>query len=227
MARSIGDRVDPDFGMPDWVLADPTCPPAVREAREVIDAANAATADERAKVDAIRDGADDNASAIRRAIRDGAEPPAPIPAEVTAARIDHAETFVRSAMSRAYVAARACEAVIPQHRAELRAILATRLPEAAALAAKKHAEYLAVAEAPRSIAGTMENLDRITVTRTGTPAQRAAVESHYEQAHRRDPFNFPGVERRMPQARKDMAAHATGLPVDLIVPDPIAEDAAA
>lgn len=223
MPHTYGDLVEPDRAVPDFVLAHPQCPAPIREAAATLDAANEATAAERAKVTAIHDEAEDNARAIRQAIAAGKEVRASIPAEVTEERVRVAEAQVRAAVNRARQAAKVYEDGILPHRAQLRAIYAERLPQAAAEAAQKLAEMRAAADEARKLAGMMQGLDYAVSweARNVRPLDRAAVEQHYEAAARRDPLNAPRREARLSLAWDDVTAYATGVQVDAILPDPL------
>ncbi|MEV4478760.1 hypothetical protein [Micromonospora coxensis] len=223
MPTSIGDLVAPDYGVPSWVLADPACPTAVRAAYDALNAANDATAEERAKVDTIRDAYDDNRAAIASAIRAGKNPPAPISQEVTDERVRQGEQKIRAAMNRAYAAARVYEASIPANYEGLRPILAARLPELAGTSARAIREARQAYEEAEAVSSAIAGLDNLRVMhRPATPEQRAAMDVHYKSIHQANPRNFPGRLARLGMAWDDLTVCATGIPADLIVADPFA-----
>lgn len=221
MPTSTGDLVTPDWGVPAWVLAHPDCPPAVRAASDALDAANDATAEERAKVDAIRDALDDNRAAIAAAIRAGKNPPAPISQEVTDERVRQGELKVRAAMNRAYAAAKVYEASIPAHHEALRPIVAARLPELAATSARAIREARAAYEEAEGLSTVITGLDNLRLThRPPTVEQQAAIGLHYKAVHQANPRNFPGRLARLGMAWDDLTVCATRIPADLIAADP-------
>ncbi len=221
MPTSSGDLVAPDWTIPTWVLDDPACPPAVREAFAALDAANAATLAERDAVDAIRDEADDNRAAIARAIRDGKKPPAPISQEITGERIRQAELKVRVARNRAYAAANAVENVIPANHEGLRPILSARLPELAETSARAFREARQAYADAEALAHAVASLDNVRqMRRSVTPEQRAAIDARVRAVRQADPVNYPGRSVRLPLAWMDVEAVATAIPADLIAADP-------
>ncbi|MGV9762405.1 hypothetical protein [Micromonospora tulbaghiae] len=227
MPTSYGDTVHADFGVPDWVHADPACPPAVRDAAAALDAANDATSAARDAVYAIRDQAEDNRAAIAAAIRAGKNPPAPIPAEHTAERVRQAEQGVTAASVRARQAAKAYEEAVTDYAAELRAIVAAKLPEAAEESARKFAEARAAYDHAEAVASVVLALDNVRLSRRPATSgvEQAARQVAVDQQHKRyrlaHPLNLPGRLSRLSLAWQDVTAVATGLPRDLLTVDPL------
>ncbi|MCW3813711.1 hypothetical protein ONA91_04460 [Micromonospora sp. DR5-3] len=226
MPTSIGDLVEPDWTIPAWVLDDPACPPAVREAFAALDAANAETSAERDKVDAIGDTLAANRAAIAAAIRDGRKVPAAIPQDVAEEQTRQGEMRVRAARNRAYAAVKAAEAVTPEHHEALRPILAARVPEAAATSARAFREARQAYQEAEALTQAIVSLDNVRrMRRSATPEQMAAIDRRARAIRQADPVNYPGRSVRLPLAWQDIEAVATGIPADRIVVDPYAEGA--
>ncbi|SBT68205.1 hypothetical protein GA0070622_5301 [Micromonospora sediminicola] len=224
MPTSTGDLVHPDWGVPAWVLGHPDCPTAVRSAYDALETANAATSAERDEVDAIRDAFEDNRAAITAAIRAGKNPPAPVSQEITDEHIRQGEIKIRTAMSRAYAAARAYENSVPANHEGLRPILAARLPELAATSARAIREARAAYEEAEGVSSAIAGLDNLRAARRPTTVeQHAALALHYKAVHQANPRNFPGRLARLGMAWEDLTVCATGIPADLIAADPFEE----
>ncbi len=224
MAVSHFDQVEPEYGVPRFVLDHSACPESIRLNYDVLQAANAETAAESAKQEAIRDAAEDNEAAIRRAARSGTKPPAAIPASYTDEQLRLASRAIQVAKGRARRAAQAYEDSIAPHRAEVRAIYAERLSEAAANAQRLWREARAAADEPRNIESAISVLDHHATNSTRDTADGRIITQHYQQLRQEDPlWNMPGRENRLHLAWQDIDAYVTGLNAQAFAADPLAD----
>ncbi|GLW31450.1 hypothetical protein [Actinoplanes regularis] len=224
MAVSYYDQIEPEFGVRRFVLDHAACPELIRQSYDDLQAANAETDVETAKHDAIRDAAEDNEAAIRRAARSGTKPPAAIPTSYTDEQLRQASRAIQVAKGRARRAAEAYEKSIVPHRAEVRTIYAERLIEVAANAQRLWREARAAADAARNIESAISVLDHHATNSTRDTADGRIITQHYRRLRQEDPlWNMPGRENRLHLAWQDIDAYVTGLNAQAFAADPLAD----
>ncbi|WP_446216547.1 hypothetical protein [Micromonospora sp. IBHARD004] len=227
MAKTYGDNVVLDHNLPSAVLAHADCPAAVRDAFAAFEAAQDATRSALAKIDEINDADADNRAAIAAAIREGkTKLPVAIDPAHTEARLAHARAEVMACRTRALVAARAAEASIPAHRAELRPLILAPLAELAAKAEKAAQEAADAYARVRVITRTAADLDTVAAHVEPDADRRLAmggvVADHYAKLARQDAISRGNLSARIDAAWADVLAVTAGIPVDSWTVDPLA-----
>lgn len=175
MSRLTVYTATPDFDIPASVLASADCPEEVTDARNALEAANAATAEAVDKLHELRDSFESEDAALRAAARAAKKLPVVTADTVREALLADADRLVRSSSSAALKAAQSYEEALTEHRPALRELIVAGAPEAreAALSAIAKAQ-----EAVASFAGLVASARELDF-HAADYRTRGLVTSHY------------------------------------------------
>ncbi|GAB1688454.1 hypothetical protein [Krasilnikovia sp. M28-CT-15] len=219
--------IDLERDLPPHVLASPECPPDIRDARRAFEDADARRAPFADALQAVKDEPEDRAIAIRRAVRDGEEPPSPLDPIAHAERVRIATEQLNAATRVAVTAGNRYEQLIPVHRDTLRTIVAAHAPALATRAAESGRTAQADYAAAQAALDVLQMLDYSYVGTEPDETRRVRMEhtvgAHYHRVEKADPRNEPGRPMRMAMSWHDVLAVTAGIPADIAVRDPLAE----
>jgi hypothetical protein len=232
MAKLAGYGVDLspivlEYDLPAYVLSAPDCPPEILDARRAFLDADARRRPYADALQAVKDEPEDNAIAIRRAVRDGKRPPAPLEPIAHGERVHIATERLHAANREAIAAGNRYEKLIPHHRHELRPIIAAHAPLLAAQAAESGRKAKADHETAQEAITALRSLDYQYMRSKPTGGERERLDYafavHYQRVDRADAYNEIGRPRRMMLAWDDVLSVTAGVPADVAIEDPYAD----
>lgn len=223
----IGNPIDLEYDLPSYVLESPDCPPEILAARRAFFEAEARRRPFVDALDAVKDEPEDNAMAIRKAVRDGKKPPAPLDPIAHDERLRIATERLSVANHEVIEVGNRYEKLIPQFRDALRPIIAAQAPLLAARAAESGRQAKADHETAQGVVNALRALDYRYMRSKPVGGERERLDYaftvHYQRVERADAYNEVGRPRRMMLAWDDVLSVTAGVPADVVILDPFAD----